>query len=113
MRYKYTTLLLYLLPLFPLQSQTDPNQIAPLLASPIQAPEVSVAEFYRYITGKIPRLSPPKTPAEWTAETNRLRRHLLDEVIFHGWPREWVGSPLKVEDLGPIPCGEGYRMRKL
>jgi hypothetical protein len=113
MRYAYTTLLLWLLPLFPLQSQTDPNQIGPLLSTPIQAPEVTAAEFYRYVTGKIPRLSPPKTDAEWTAETKRLRRHLLDEVIFHGWPREWVESPLKVEDLGPIPCGEGYRMRKL
>ena len=71
MRYAYTTLLLWLLPLFPLQSQTDPNQIGPLLSTPIQAPEVTAAEFYRYVTGKIPQLSPPKVDAEWTAETKR------------------------------------------
>src|SRR2546426_12186802 len=107
MRYNRTTLvLLYLLPIFPLKSQTDPGQITPLLAPPIQAPEVTVAEFRRYITAKIPRPLPPATSAQWTAETNRLRRHLVDEVIFRGWPREWVDSPLKVEDLGAIPSGE-------
>src|SRR5205807_6829714 len=33
--------------------------------------------------------------------------------VFHGWPREWVDAPAKFEDLGVIPSGPGYRIRKL
>ena len=34
-------------------------------------------------------------------------------MVFHGWPAEWVDAPLQAEDLGPIPSGPGYRMRKI
>ena len=32
------------------------------------------------------------------------------EVVFYGWPKAWVDAPLKVEDLGYIPSGKGYRL---
>jgi len=38
---------------------------------------------------------------------------LLQEVVFHGWPDEWVNSPPKFEDIGVIETGQGYRLRKL
>jgi dienelactone hydrolase len=62
---------------------------------------------------KVPKLPTPPTPEWWTAEAKRLRQEILEKVVFHGWPREWVEAPPKVEDLGLIPSGEGYRMRKL
>ena len=49
----------------------------------------------------------------WTEEARRLRRHLLHDVVFHGWPEEWVNSPPKFEDLGAIETHHGYRLRKL
>ena len=61
-------------------------------------------------------VAPPPTATsaqQWTAEANRLRQHLLNDVVFHGWPKDWVSSPPKFEDLGIIEGGEGYRIRKL
>ncbi len=47
------------------------------------------------------------------AEAQRIRQHLLNDVVFHGWPREWVDSPPHFEDLGLINSGHGYTIRKL
>jgi dienelactone hydrolase len=38
---------------------------------------------------------------------------LLNDVVFHGWPKEWVAAPPKFQDLGVIEAGPGYRLRKL
>ena len=62
------------------------------------------------------RIAPLPSPAsaeEWTTEAARLRKYALDEIIFHGWPREWVNAAPKFEDPGLIPSGKGYRLRKL
>jgi dienelactone hydrolase len=63
--------------------------------------------------GKVPELTVPSSAEQWTAQAQRIRRHLLDDVVFHGWPQEWVNSPPRFEDLGPIPAGKGYQLRKL
>jgi dienelactone hydrolase len=44
---------------------------------------------------------------------NRLRKHILDDVAFHGWPREWVESAPNFQEMGVIESGHGYRIRKL
>src|SRR5207237_234166 len=40
-------------------------------------------------------------------------RHVLDEIVFHGWPREWVTAPPAVEELGVVMTSSRYRIRKL
>jgi dienelactone hydrolase len=37
----------------------------------------------------------------------------LEEVIFHGWPEDWVNSSPVFEEVGSIPSGAGYRIQKL
>jgi hypothetical protein len=32
-----------------------------------------------------------------------------NEVVFHGWPREWVDAPAKLEEVEVI-AGNGYRI---
>ncbi len=94
-------------------AQTAPNQIRRLVEPSLQSPDVVASELRRYILKQAPQLFVPASAAEWTKEAARLRRHLLDNVVFNGWPREWVDAPLRVEDLGLIPSGAGYRTRKL
>jgi hypothetical protein len=84
-----------------------------MLEEQIQAPEVTAYQLRRYILAKIPRLPAPASPEQWTAEAKRLRQRILNDAVFHGWPRAWVDAPPRFEDLGPIPSGKGYRMRKL
>jgi hypothetical protein len=38
---------------------------------------------------------------------------LLQDIAFHGWPREWVEAEPKFEEVGVIETGAGYRIRKL
>src|SRR5438876_5704615 len=94
-------------------SQTEPEQVGQVLAEPIVSPDVSVFRLKQYLLSRV--APPPKAISkdQWIAEEARLRHHLLDDVIFHGWPKEWVNAEPKFEDLGTIQAGAGYRIRKL
>jgi dienelactone hydrolase len=94
-------------------AQTEARSVQPLLAPALQSPDVVAFQLHRYLAAKAPRLPEPSSPESWTAEAARLRRRVLDDVLLHGWPREWVDAPPRVEDLGSIPSPPGYRMRRL
>ena len=93
-------------------SQTTATSVGPALRISLQNPEVTAWQIRHYVVNRIPKLTVPATANEWTAESESLRRRILD-VAFHGWPREWIDAPPKVEDLGEIAAGKGYRLRKL
>jgi dienelactone hydrolase len=94
-------------------AQAQLEQVEPLLGEEILPPRVAVFQLQQYLLGRV--VPPPvaRDAAAWTAEAKRLRAHMLNEVAFHGWPREWVNAPPKFEDLGVFATGPGYRMRKL
>jgi dienelactone hydrolase len=94
-------------------AQSRPNDLAAILAKPLETPDVVTYQLRQYLYQRLPKLAAPTTQAAWTAEAERTRKHLVDDVVFHGWPREWVDSPPNFEDLGVIETGHGYRMRKL
>jgi len=80
---------------------------------PIQATPVTAFQLQEFLATRIPKLPSPTSSAEWTAEEVRLRQHILNDIAFHGWPRQWIDSPPKFEDAGVIKTGHGYRLRKL
>lgn len=94
-------------------AQSRAADLVPILEQPLQTPDVATFLFEQYMYQRMPKL--PATPgaANWQAESARLRKHLLDDVIFHGWPADWISGPPKFEDLGIIASGDGYRVRKL
>jgi hypothetical protein len=106
-------LLLPLLFLPTLHAQTEPRQVARILEPLLQSPDLVAHQLRHYLRAKVPPLPTPTSAQQWTADSQRLRRRILDEVVFHGWPREWVDAPLKFEDAGLIPSGPGYKIRKL
>jgi len=94
-------------------AQSDPDDLSTVLGEEILAPAAALVQIKSYI---LSRVVPPPIPASsehWTEEARRLRRHLLQDVVFHGWPEEWVSSPPKFEDLGAIETHQGYRLHKL
>ena len=93
-------------------AQVSTSQPVPILKQTIQSADVVEFQLRQYLMKRVPPLPSPKTAEEWTRESKRLRQHAL-EVIFHGWPKQWVDAPLKVEDAGFVPSGKGYRRRKL
>ncbi len=92
----------------------EEDYITPVLKYQILPPEVAEFQVRQYLLNQV--AAPPKvpsTPQAWTAEAARLRRHLVDDVAFHGWPREWVDAAPSFEETGVIETGGGYRIRKL
>jgi dienelactone hydrolase len=87
--------------------------IVDTLVNPVQSSAVTQFQLEQYLMERIPPLPSPSTPEQWTAEEKRLRKHILDDVAFHGWPREWVESTPRFEQIGVIESGRGYRIRKL
>jgi dienelactone hydrolase len=96
-----------------LKAQADPETVQPILTRQLQSPQLVTFQLQQFLQTKVPALVAPRSAEQWTVEAERVRRRLLDEVIFHGWPRDWVSSPPHFEDLGPLPAGKGYRLRKL
>ncbi|PYV03048.1 MAG: hypothetical protein DMG26_10195 [Acidobacteria bacterium] len=94
-------------------AQSDPEQVGAILGEEVIPPNVAVFQLREYILNRVAKPPVATSAREWTAEAARLRRHLLDDVAFHGWPKDWVNAPTKFEDLGAIEGGKGYRLRKL
>ena len=94
-------------------AQSRTNDLVPILERSLQSPELVTYQLRQSLYRSIPQLPSPTSSAAWTAEAERIRRHLLNDVVFHGWPREWVDSAPKFEEVGVIETGHGYRMRKL
>lgn len=104
---------------WPQSDTTDlnPNEelyLKPLLQYQIVAPAVAEFQTRQYLMKQIASLpQPPSSAQAWTSAATRIRQHLLDDVAFHGWPREWVESTPKFEEVGVIDTTGGYRIHKL
>jgi dienelactone hydrolase len=95
-----------------LRAQSEVPQIAEILKAEIVAPQVTLFQLRQYLLGRVARLPAATTAQQWTAESQRIREHLL-KIAFHGWPKDWIAAGTKFEDLGIMHSGNGYRMRKL
>jgi hypothetical protein len=94
-------------------AQASASGLENILKLRLQGEDVVDAQVQEYLMKRVLPLPDPKKAGSWTAQENQLRKQLLEKVIFHGWPKEWVDAPSKFEDLGLIPSGKGYKLRKL
>ena len=93
-------------------AQADIRRLRPLFEANLIAPEVVQYQLQRHLNPRVPKLPEPRAAAAWTQESQRLRRDILDNIVFYGWPKEWVTAPPRFEDTGILE-GKGYRIRKL
>ena len=94
-------------------SQSVPGDIKSIVSQPLQNRHVVTFQLQQFLLRKAPKLPAATSAAQWTAEAERIRQHLLNDVIFHGWPRQWVDSPPQFQEVGSVPSGRGYRLLKL
>jgi dienelactone hydrolase len=92
-------------------AQSTPGQLPPILTKHLQTPDVVSYQLEEYLLRRAPELPRPTSPAEWTAESRKIRERVLG-VVYHGWPRAWVDSAPVFRDMGEIHSGKGYRIRK-
>src|SRR5271157_3820990 len=93
--------------------QADPEMLKDVLGAENLPPAVSAFQVRQYILGRIASPPNPQSSEAWTAEAKRIREHVLRDVVFHGWPSDWVNSPPKFEEVAVIETGNGYKLRKL
>ncbi|MEJ2008659.1 MAG: hypothetical protein P8Z30_10980 [Acidobacteriota bacterium] len=109
-----------LLPLFILlasavaMAQSTQGMVNGFLPKRLQSAGVVTYQMQQFLMNRAPKLPHPVSAEQWTAEAQRIRQHVLNDVIYHGWPKAWVDSPPKFEDMGtvPVPAGAGYRAEK-
>ncbi len=93
-------------------AQAEPAALAPVLREEILAPAVALHELREHIVARVAKPPAPASAAQWTDTSKRLRQRLLEDVVFHGWPKSWVEAGPRFEETGVIE-GSGYRIRKL
>jgi hypothetical protein len=92
---------------------SDQKTIDELLKRQITGATLPLVEMQRYCEARVPRLKVPATAAAWEAEASRLRAEVLQKVVYRGEAARWRDAPARVEWLGTIPGGPGYRIKKL
>jgi hypothetical protein len=92
-------------------AQAVPGTVHRFLPLQLQSPDVVIYQMQQFLIKRAAGLPQPKNAEEWTSEAQRIRQHVLNDVIYHGWPKDWIDSAPKFEDMGavPVPAGAGYR----
>lgn len=98
--------------LLPLAAAPQEAGIDAALKKPLLDPIESKLEIQVWSAAKVPPLPLFRTPEAWRDYAARLRRRILDEVVFRGEARKWRDAPLKVEWLETLPGGSDYQVRK-
>jgi hypothetical protein len=91
----------------------DRSPVQALLDHAILEPGQPLAETQDYLESRIPRLPELSTRTTWEWEAERVRRAVLDRVVFRGAARRWRDAEVRTEWQETIPGGPGYRIRKL
>src|SRR6516162_6370743 len=94
------------------KSQAIGDTVAPLQERQVQPNAVTAYQLQKYLMRQIPKLAAPATAEQWNVESQILRRHILDDVAYHGWPQEWIDSTPRFEQTEVIETSHGYRVRK-
>lgn len=84
-----------------------------ILAEPILASNQPEIEAKVFAAARVPAVRVPASRAEWERLAGETRRRVLEEVVFRGEARAWRAAAAKVEWLGSMDGGPGYRIRKL
>jgi dienelactone hydrolase len=92
--------------------QTTAATLQNVLAQPVQSADVTAFQLQQYLSRRITPLPSPTSASDWTDREQKLRKHLLDDVAFHGWPSEWVDSAPNFQQVGATESLNGYRVSK-
>ncbi|MCX7427492.1 MAG: acetylxylan esterase [Planctomycetia bacterium] len=91
----------------------EPSDIEPLLKRPLLDRAVVLREVRQYCDARVPKMPEIKSAEQWQAEAERLRAEVLERIVYRGEAARWRDAPAKVEWLGEIPGGPGYKIKKL
>ena len=91
---------------------TEPSAVQPLLEREIIGNVLPAAELERFCDKRVATMGNFTSAEQWQAEADRLRKAVLEKVVFRGEAARWREAPLRVEWLDTIAGGPGYRIKK-
>jgi dienelactone hydrolase len=97
----------------PSASLTRSDTLKNVLSQPVQSTDVTAFQLQQYLSHRITPLPSPQNAGEWTEQAQKLREHILNDIVFHGWPKEWVHSAPNFEQVGAADERNGYTVTKL
>jgi dienelactone hydrolase len=92
--------------------QTTADSLRSLLKQPVEPTAVTAFQLQQYLSRRIAPLPTPQSAHDWADQQQKLRKHILDDVAFHGWPSEWVQSAPHFQQVGQTESRNGYRVSK-
>ena len=72
----------------------------------------TLLEMQAYLELRIPKMPKIKSSPKWQEYADRLRKEILERIVFRGEAKNWRKAKTKVEWLDTLD-GKGYRIRKL
>ncbi|MBW7866268.1 MAG: acetylxylan esterase [Candidatus Hydrogenedentes bacterium] len=84
-----------------------------LLGRPIIGPQQAFLEVQAWCAAHVVPMPVVDTAEAWEQEASGIRREVLERIVFAGAAKPWRDAPCRVEWLGEIPGGPGYRIKKL
>src|SRR5262245_28808259 len=94
-------------------SGADDANLKPWLERKLLAPDQTQSEVQEYVEAQLPPMPIPANPDDWKSYADRVRRDVLDRVVYRGAAAEWRDAKTRVEWLDTIDGGPGYRIKKL
>src|SRR3974390_3214584 len=90
------------------KAQAIHDTVAPLLEKEVQPKAVTAYQLKRYLIKNLPKPGATATAELWNAKAETLRKHILEDVVYHGWPREWIDSAPRFEQTEIIETNHGF-----
>jgi hypothetical protein len=83
------------------------------LAAKVIDPQLPLREVQEFTESRVLPMPEARSVAEWEKHAARMRQAVFDRVVFRGEAAQWRKIATKVESMGVIDGGDGYRIRKL
>ena len=91
----------------------EKDDIVALLGRSLIGEDRALEEIRAYLDPRFPRLPKVTDRDEWERAAERIRKGVLENVIYRGEARRWREAPLRVVWDGTVEGGRGYEIRKL
>jgi dienelactone hydrolase len=82
------------------------------LRAPVQSPSVTAFQLQQYLVSRMASFHVPANTSQWEWQAKTRREHILQDIIYHGWPKAWIDAPPRFEQTEVIETSHGYRLRK-
>jgi dienelactone hydrolase len=90
----------------------DSSPVDAALQAPVQNASVTAFQLQQFLMRRITEFKPPTSAAAWNVQSTALRAHILRDIVYHGWPHNWIEAPPRFEQVQVIETQHGYRLRK-